>query len=157
MKLKEYKLRDLMPKSIDDIICTHRDEGALRVLNDFEIYNLGKIDSVASIKARAKDGEIDNWYIIRLDLFTSGRDITFMVGNRNGYVFNTSGVVAIDVDAGVVRTQNSTYLLGERGIGELDRDQDLDLRLHICHYLHTCSLSGHSIGQIFGVLNVGYK
>lgn len=150
------KLERMIPKSINDIIRLNRDEASLRVLGDLDIYNLARIESVASVKARAKSHEIENWYIVQLHIVPINQDITFMVGYRRGEVFNTSGVVAIDVEAGVVRTQNSVYLLGDRGVGELDGADDINLRLHVCAYLHTCSFAGKSLGHILGVLDVFY-
>ncbi len=150
------KLGRMIPKSLNDILTLNRDEASLRVLNDLDIYNLARIESVAQVKARAKSHEISNWHIVRLHIVPLNQDITFMVGYRCGEVFNTSGVVAIDIEAGVVRTQNSVYMLGERGVGELDGADDVNLRLHICHYLHTCTFAGQSVGKIFGVLDIFY-
>ena len=141
-------LKDAIPANIDKILTVRRDEGKLRVLSNMEIYNLGRVESVDEVIAQAKEGEIEDWFIIRLDLLNLNRDITFMIGYRDGHVFNTSGVVAIDPEAGVVRTQNSVYRVGDRGVGEPDEL----LRLHVCHYLHTCGAAG----RLFGVLNVFY-
>lgn len=136
-------VRNVAPATVNEIIKNNRFQASLSVLNDAEIAALPSLESFREM--RMAKGMIDQWFVIKL-IYRS-KELPFVVGYKDGKVFNTSKIVAIDVVAGVLITSNSMYWLNKRGIGE----PELDLRLHICHFLHMCG-----IGQALGVLAVFY-
>jgi hypothetical protein len=136
-------VNNITPDTVNDIIKTNRAHASLSVLNNAEIADLPSLESFREM--RMAKGMIDQWFVIKL-IYRS-KELPFVIGYKEGKVFNTSKIIAIDVGAGVLITSNSMYRLDKQGIGE----PELDLRLHLCHFLHMCG-----IGQALGVLAVFY-
>ena len=143
-------IEDHIPKSLDEIIRLRRESFSLRQ---------SSLDEIASLPATiesdhaAIQATIDNWYLICLayskTVDTAPQLTHFLLGiNREtDCAWMTSAVNAIDQDSSVVRTSNSLYGLGSKGVGH----PDLNLILHVCHTLHKWGL-----GKQLGVLEVFY-
>lgn len=135
MDTVKEQLEQLMPKSLDDVIRTHRDRMKAYLSTDAEIAALKGPVPIQYVK-----GEISDWAFITFFLVQNGLPMVYLTGSnlaeRSSWM--TSLVVAIDGDA-VATKSGSLYKL--KG----DKSELLDLP-YIC-----ATLNGWGIGRLFGV------
>jgi hypothetical protein len=121
----EEQLKQLLPKSLDDIIRTNRDKVQLYFSRDDEIEALRRPLLDGQIKAQVSD-----WAFITLHFSESQDSLTYLVGfNQTAHCgWMTSFVTGIG--HGMVTTKSgSIYEL----VGASTQDVDL---VHICATLH---------------------
>lgn len=134
-------LKNLVPKSLDDIFRKNRDKGRLALATNEE---LDKLESkIAYMPIRHK---ITHWQIFMIHITEeSGVQISSprLIGKveETGQSWITSHVTKIDTSNGLIETTNSCYQV----IGSRVDEADLDL-LHIC-----VTLNQWGIGSSFGV------
>lgn len=141
----ENKLRELLPKSLDDVIRENREQ--LRLA-------LATAEEMKGLETRIAEGPVyhalKRWNIVMLHVTDGGKKVSSprLVGtvHESQQSWITSHVEAIDTEHGLVQTRNSLYrILGPRA------DEDaLDL-LRICASLHEWGL-----GARFGVPHIFY-
>ncbi len=151
MRSEPRTIEEHIPKTLDEVIRLRRESFSLRLSSPDELVAL----SAETLEDRdiAIQATIDNWHLICLT-YTKAANMApqlthFLLGvNREAdCAWMTSAVNAIDLEKGVVRTNNSLYGLGPKGEGH----PDLNLILHVCHTLHKWG-----IGKQLGVLEVVY-
>jgi hypothetical protein len=136
------------PKSLDDIIKSHRDLVSVYLATETQLDELaGEIRAAGN---SVKD-EIEDWRFITVDVAGMGTKV-MLLGHalRRKETWITSKVEGIDLEAGFVRTANSIYrLAGARGIGE----PPLYHLLHVCHWFHR---TAPDMAEMLGVMEVTY-
>lgn len=135
MEFVVQQLEQMIPKSLDDIIRTKRDQVKAYLTTTAEIEALKGIVPIQFVK-----GELSNWAFITFFLTKKGLPMVYLTGfnsaERSSWM--TSLVVAIDGDA-VATKSGSVYKL--KG----DKSEILDLP-YIC-----ATLNGWGLGRTLGV------
>ncbi len=141
---KIFHLHDQIPKDLDDIIRSHRDKCRLAFATAEELDALEceiPSASVGPVRHTLKD-----WNILMVHAVAgeSVQSIPKLLGSvqETGQCWITSTVVAVDRQAGLVRTENSVY----RVVGHRSFDPDTHLLLHVCVWLNQ-----RGVGRLLGV------
>ena len=141
----EEQLKQLLPKSLDDIVRENRDQLRLALATEEELKRLQTTLPDASFRH-----SLTQWDILMLHVTEGDRKVSSprLIGklSESGESWMTSHVVSIDTEHGLVQTRNSMY----RIIGPRAEEKDLDL-LRICGALHEWGLGKH-----FGVPPIFY-
>ena len=129
------QLEQMIPKSLDGIICTNRDRVKAYLSTNAEIEALR-----GGVPIQAVTGELSDWAFITFFLAKQGLPMIYLTGfnEAKSSSWMTSLVVAIDGDA-VATKSGSLYLL--KG----DKSEILDLP-YIC-----ATLNGWGVGKKLGV------
>lgn len=141
------ELKDMFPKSLDEIIRLRRDELSLRLSTTEDFAKLPPMVSMLDNQKRIK-ATVNDWRIVCLDFHHKGKQ-HILVGEDavTGNTWATSGLKSVDFENSLVLTQNSIYRLGDKGEGE----PTFYILLHICHMFHRWGF-----GAGFGVLEIFY-
>lgn len=128
-------------RALDALVTRNRDKARLRIANDMDILALHAVLTPGPVA-----GWLLDWHLICLDVIDESPVITrpFLVGIRedSGLERMTSFVLGIDLDRGLVQTENSLYALGNRSVVPLTQ-QHIDF---ICAVLNSWG-----VGQFLGV------
>ena len=138
------QLEALLPKCLDDLIRINRDQATLRLASQEEIMELHH-----EIIHRQSKAKLNDWRLIALHIKPLNQTQFFMLGyvSTTGKSRITSDVQWVDLDRGLIITQNSLYALGEHGEGE----PHLEQLLLICASFHRWGM-----GRMLGMLDVFY-
>lgn len=137
-------LRDLIPKSLDDIIRAQRHECRLALATDGELAVLHM--DLSDHTSSPVQHTLTDWQILMIHITGKAGGLTSfpkLLGHvqHTGQSWITSNVIGIDPKNCLVRTNNSTY----RVTGPRVDESGLDL-LHVC-----ATLNAWGVGPRFGV------
>lgn len=138
------RLQDLIPQSLDDVIRANRHELRLAFATDEELHALERtLPGVTDSQVR---DTLEEWNIMMIHVTTGGPSqlLPKLLGSvrETGQYRVTSTVTAVDMQAGLIRTQNSVY----RVVGPRSAGPDEDLLIYVCVWLNELG-----IGRYFGV------
>jgi len=137
MRNRSIHLSEYLPKSLDDIIRTHRDQCRLALATEAEVINLSQ-----PLARGPVTHQLMRWQIVALHFSVNGTtaETYHLVGRvrGSGVSWMTSKVVAMDLQQKRVRTQRSTYGLW----GKPGQEQDIDLH-HVCATLNYWGMGPH--------------
>lgn len=142
-------INELIPKSLDDIIRSHRDQCSLSLSKSDELDELPMIAEVV-VNQKSISAKLNNWRFVCLENIGNGTKAHILTGTHEAQnrVWGTSVIVAIDLEHGLALTRSgSIYQLGTKGEGE----PEIDILMHICVQLHQWG-----IGEMLGVPHVFY-
>lgn len=143
----EQAVKELIPKSLDEIIRANRDTCSLSLSTSEELDELPMIVEVMA-HPKPVSATLSNWRFVCLK--EGGTQAHFLTGihEAQSCVWATSVIVAIDLKHGLALTRSgSIYQLGTKGEGE----PGPDILLHICAQFHNWG-----IGKMLGVPHVFY-
>ncbi len=132
-------LEAMIPKSLDDIVRKNREQARIHLATSEQLSNL-----MTSLPSADTYATIDDWRFISLSAPEAGIYRIRLLGSlaHNGDAWFTSVVRQIDIEQGLVMTQNNYYKLGEKGEGEPPFEQ----LACICSALHA-----QGAGEYLGV------
>ena len=140
-------INEKIPKSLDDIIRSNREECSLSLSTSEEIDELPAMVEVV-VNQKSISATLNNWRFICLNTNGTKAHILTGIHKAQGCAWGTSVVVAIDLKHSLALTRSGTvYQLGTKGEGE----PETDILLHICTQFHKWR-----IGEMLGVPRVFY-
>lgn len=133
-------LEKLIPKSLDDVIRSNRDQYRLALATEQEMHNLEKTILDGPLRHTLTNWQVIVLHVTRKDGAPQASPRLVGRVEGTGESWFTSHVVGIDTDKGLIQTANSIY----RVIGSGGMEKDIDL-LNVCVALHQWRL-GHYLG-----------
>lgn len=143
----EQAVKELIPKSLDEIIRSNRDKCSLSLSTSDALDKLPMIVEVVE-NQKTVSAYLNRWRFVCLN--SNGTKSHFLTGihEAQNCVWATSVIVAIDLEHGLALTRSgSIYQLGTKGEGE----PEPDILLHICAQFHNWG-----IGKMLGVPHIFY-
>ncbi len=143
----EQAVKELIPKSLDEIIRTNRDKCSLSLSTSEELDELPMIVEAMALP-KPVSATLNNWRFVCMK--ENSKKLHFLTGIHvaQNCVWATSVIVAIDLEHGFALTKSGNiYQLGTKGEGE----PEPDILLHIC-----VQFNNWGIGKMLGVLQVFY-
>lgn len=143
----EEAVKELIPKSLDEIIHANRDTCSLSLSKSDDLDEFPMIVEVVA-NQKSISAKLNRWRFVCLN--NNGTKSHFLTGihEAQNCVWATSVIVAIDLEHGLALTRSgSIYQLGTKGEGE----PEPDILLHICAQFHNWG-----IGKMLGVPHVFY-
>lgn len=129
---KVFHLQDLVPKSLDEIVRANRDKFRLAFATDEELQLL-ECGVPAGGPVRHT---LEGWNVLMMHATAGGKtqSVPKLLGSveGTGQCWITSTIKAIDLDTGLVQTENSLY----RVVGLRSFEPSVHLLLHVCVFLN---------------------
>jgi hypothetical protein len=137
-----FHLQDLVPKSLDDIVRANRDKFRLAFATDEEMKSLERdIPSGGPVRHT-----LDGWNVLMMHATAGGKVLSVpkLLGSveGTGQCWITSTVKGIDLDTGLVQTENSIYCV----VGPRLFEPSMHLLIHVCVFLNQ-----RGVGPFLGI------
>jgi len=137
----EPHLTALIPENLDEIVRANRDKFQLAFATEDEMKSLERdIPSGGPVRHT-----LEGWNVLMMHATAGGkvRSVPKLLGSveGTGQCWITSTIKAIDLDTGLVQTENSLY----RVAGARLFEPSVHLLLHVCVYLNQCG-AGRYLG-----------
>lgn len=137
-----FHLQDLVPKSLDDIVRANRDKFRLAFATEEEMKSLERdIPSGGPVRHT-----LEGWNVLMMHATAGGKvqSVPKLLGSveGTGQCWITSTVKAIDLDTGLVQTENSLY----RVVAQRSFEPSMHLLLHVCVFLNQ-----RGVGPFLGI------
>lgn len=137
----EQHLIALIPENLDEIVRANRDKFRLAFATEDELKSLKRdIPSGGPVRHT-----LDGWNVLMMHATAGGKvqSVPKLLGSveGTGQCWITSTIKAIDLDTGLVQTENSLY----RVAGARSFEPSVHLLLHVCVYLNQCG-AGRYLG-----------
>lgn len=136
-----FHLQDLIPHGLDEIVRANRDKFRLAFATAGEMKSLER--DIPS--GRPVRHTLEGWNVLMLHATAGGKvqSVPKLLGSveGTGQCWITSTIKAIDLDTGLVQTENSLY----RVAGPRSFEPSMHLLLHVCVYLNQCG-AGRYLG-----------
>lgn len=127
-----FHLQDLVPKSLDDIVRANRDKLRLAFATEEEMMSL-ELDIPSGGPVRHT---LEGWNVLMMHASAGGKvqSVPKLLGSveGTGQCWITSTVKGIDLDTGLVQTENSLY----RVVGPRSFEPSMHLLIHVCVFLN---------------------
>lgn len=138
---KVSHLQDLVPQSLDEIVRANRDRFRLAFATAEEMKSLERdIPSVGPVRHT-----LEGWNVLMMHATAGGKvqSVPKLLGSveGTGQCWITSTIKALDLDIGLVQTENSLY----RVAGARSSEPPVHLLIHVCVYLNQCG-AGRYLG-----------
>ncbi|MBW8458135.1 MAG: hypothetical protein K0M58_06815 [Thiobacillus sp.] len=129
---KVFHLQDLLPQSLDEIVRANRDKFRLAFATAEEMKSLERdIPSGGPVRHT-----LEGWNVLMMHATAGGKmqSVPKLLGGveGTGQSWMSSTVKAIDLDTGLVHTENSLY----RVVGPRSFEPSVHLLLHVCVFLN---------------------
>lgn len=139
---KVFHLQDIVPRSLDEIVRTNRDKLRLAFATDGEMKSLEHGVPAGWVVRHTLEG----WNILMMHATAGGKtqSIAKLLGSveGTGQCWITSTVKGIDLDTGLVQTENSIY----RVEGPRLFEPSTHLLIHVCVFLNQ-----RGVGPFLGI------
>lgn len=144
---KVFRLQDLVPKSLDEIVRANRDKFRLAFATEEEMKSLERdIPSGGSVRHT-----LEGWNVLMMHATVGGKtqSVPKLLGSLEGtgQCWITSTVKGIDLDTGLVQTEYSFY----RVAGPRLFEPSVHLLLHVCVFLNQ-----RGVGRDLGIAEFFY-
>ncbi|MDO9469014.1 MAG: hypothetical protein Q7J36_17065 [Thiobacillus sp.] len=136
---KVFHLLDLVPRSLDEIVRTNRDKFRLAFATDEEMKSLERSIQAAGMVRHT----LEAWNVLMMHATAGGktRSVPKLLGSveGTGQCWITSTIKGIDLDTGLVQTENSLY----RVAGTQSFEPSAHLLIHVCVFLNEYGAGGY--------------
>ena len=137
-----FHLQDLVPKSLDDIVRANRDKLRLAFATEEEMKLLERdIPSGGPVRHT-----LEGWNVLMMHATAGGKvqSVPKLLGSveGTGQCWITSTIKGIDLDTGLVQTENSRY----RVVGPRLFEPSMHLLIHVCVFLNQ-----RGVGSFLGI------
>lgn len=129
---KVFHVQDLLPQSLDEIVRANRDKFRLSFATAEEMKSLERdIPSGGPVRHT-----LEGWNVLMMHATAGGKVLSVpkLLGSveGTGQCWITSTIKALDLDTGLVHTENSLY----RVVGPRSFEPSVHLLLHVCVFLN---------------------
>lgn len=139
---KVFHLQDLVPKSLDEIVRANRDKFRLAFSTEEEMKSLERDIPPGGPVRHTLEG----WNVLMMHATAGGKvqSVPKLLGSveGTGECWITSTIKGIDLNTGVVHTENSIY----RVAGPRSFEPSMHLLIHVCVFLNQ-----RGVGPFLGI------